>query len=274
MASAGRSRRSPWPKIFMPTMPFPWVRIHMGADRIETNEIDIDPRRGGSSAQGLKAVAGDAVGSNNALLLGFGEDVHDTAIPRSPVPLGDAVDEDNVDMVDAQLSPETVKVGTDAGRISSVGLGEDGDLVARELLQGCGDVRMAAIRVRRIEEAQTIFVEAVEEKVGERRGAQPGLVGAAPEADCAGSHGQAAGTNAGMPEDHFILSGELLRQRIWVEQGGSSNGGFGEKGCTQGPGGSAKEVSPQHGAGLLSRYDTPIRGEAKATADAEALRSA
>jgi hypothetical protein len=41
---------------------------------------------------------------------------------------------------------------------------------------------------------------------------------------------------------------ELLRQRIRIEQRGSSNGVFCEKGCTQGPGGSAKEVSPKHGA--------------------------
>src|SRR5258708_30768242 len=47
------------------------IGIHMGANRIETNEIDIDPWRGGCSAQGLKAVAGDAVGSNDALLLGL-----------------------------------------------------------------------------------------------------------------------------------------------------------------------------------------------------------
>ena len=88
------------------------------------------------------------MGPNDALLLGLRQDVHDPAIARRPVPFGDAVDEDNVDMVDAELSPEAVKVGTDAGGISSVGLGEDGDLVARELLQGCGNVRMAAVRVR------------------------------------------------------------------------------------------------------------------------------
>jgi hypothetical protein len=58
------------------------------------------------------------------------------------------VDEDNVDMVDAELSPETVEVGTDTRGISSVSLGENGDLVAWELLQGCGNVWMAAIRVR------------------------------------------------------------------------------------------------------------------------------
>src|SRR3981189_1379623 len=99
-----------------------------------------------------------------------------------------------------------------------------------------------------MEEAQAIFVETVKQKVGERRGAQSCLIGAASEADCAGPHGETACTNVGVSEDYFILSGELLRQRIWLEQRGSSNGGFREKCCAQGPGGSAKEISPQHGA--------------------------
>jgi hypothetical protein len=49
-------------------------------------------------------------------------------------------------------------------------------------------------------------------------------------------------------EDYFILSIELLSQRIWIEQRCSRNGSFGEKCCAQGPGGSAKKISPQHGA--------------------------
>jgi hypothetical protein len=51
-----------------------------------------------------------------------------------------------------------------------------------------------------------------------------------------------------MSENNFILSVELLGQRIWVKQRCSRNGGFGKKCCAQGPGGSAKEISPQHGA--------------------------
>ena len=50
-----------------------------------------------------------------------------------------------------------------------------------------------------------------------------------------------------MSEDDFILSIELLRQGIWIEQRCSRNGSFSEKCCAQGPGGSAKEISPQHG---------------------------
>jgi hypothetical protein len=164
-------------------------------------------------------------------------------------------------MVDAEFPPEPVKIGTDAGGISSVSLGENGDLVTRELLQGRSNVRMAAIRVRGIEEAQTVLMETVEKKIGEGRGAKSRLVRAAAKADRTGSHGQSAGTNAGVPENHFILSIELLRQRIWLEQRGSSNGGFGENGCTQGPGGSAKEISPQHGA--VSFPDTIRRSTEK-----------
>ena len=77
------------------------VGIHMRANWVESHEIDIDPRRSGSGSQGLNAVAGDAVGSNDALLLGLGQDVHDTPVTRRPVPFGYTMDEYDVNMIDA-----------------------------------------------------------------------------------------------------------------------------------------------------------------------------
>src|SRR5271167_593774 len=111
-------------------------------------------------------MAGDAVCSNDALLLGLGQHVHDTAIACRPISFGDAVYEDNVDIVDPEFSPVTVKVGADTSGITSVGLGEDGHFIAGELLQGRSNVRMTAIGVCRIEETETIFVEAIEQQVG------------------------------------------------------------------------------------------------------------
>ena len=77
------------------------VGVHVGADGVEANEVDLDPRRCSGSAECADAVAGDAVRANDALLLGFGEDVHDAAVACGPVGFGDAVDEDDVDVVDA-----------------------------------------------------------------------------------------------------------------------------------------------------------------------------
>ena len=59
------------------------VGIHVGTDRVEADEIDIDPVRcRGSGPQRLNGVAGDTVRTDDALLLGLGKHVHDAAILR------------------------------------------------------------------------------------------------------------------------------------------------------------------------------------------------
>ena len=100
----------------MPMIPFPCARIflidadyrvgvgvHVRADGIEADEIHFDPGGCGCGVQRLEAVAGDAMGADDALLFGFGEDVHDAAIARGPVAFGDAVDEEDVDVLDAEF---------------------------------------------------------------------------------------------------------------------------------------------------------------------------
>ena len=104
------------------------ISIHMRSNRVQANKIDLDPRRSRSRTQCRKTMARDAVGSNDALLLSLRQNVHNAAVTRSPVSLGDTVDEHDVNMVDAKLSPEAIKVGTNAGGISSIGLGEYGNL--------------------------------------------------------------------------------------------------------------------------------------------------
>jgi hypothetical protein len=96
-------------------------------------------------------VAGDAMSPNDTFLLGLRKDVHRPAIACRPVPFRDAVNEDDVDIVDAKLSPEAIDVGTNAGRIASVRLGKNSDPIARNLLEGCGNIGMAAIRVGGVE---------------------------------------------------------------------------------------------------------------------------
>ena len=76
------------------------------------------------------------MGADDALLLGLGEDVHGAAIARGPVAFGDAVDEDDIDIVDAELAAEAVEVAAQAGGIARVGFGHDDDFVAGELLDG------------------------------------------------------------------------------------------------------------------------------------------
>ena len=51
-----------------------------------------------------------------------------------------------------------------------------------------------------------------------------------------------------MSEDDLILSRELFGQGFGIDESGASDGVFGEKGSTQGPGGCVKKFSSQHGA--------------------------
>jgi hypothetical protein len=81
---------------------------------------------------------------------------------------------------------------------------------------------MTTVRVSRIEEAEAVFMIAVQKKPSKRRGAQPGLVRASPEADRPGAHGKAAGFDAGVAENNFILGAEFSWKRFRVDECGTS----------------------------------------------------
>ena len=85
------------------------------------------------------------MGPDDALVLSFGEDVHDAAVTGGPVVFGDAVDENDVDVVNAEFFAEAVEIATEAGGVTVVGFGHDDDFVAGELLERSGDVGMAAV---------------------------------------------------------------------------------------------------------------------------------
>jgi hypothetical protein len=213
-----------------------WVGVHVGADGVEADEVDLDPGGGGGGFEGGQAVAGDAVGADDAFLFRFREDVHGAAVADGPVGLGGAVDEDDVDVVDAEFAAEAVEVALDAGGVAGVGFGEDGDFVAGEALDGLLDVGVGAVGVGCVEEAEAVVVEAVAEQVGGTAGA--GLIRAAAIADGAGAHGEAAGADACGAEDDLVAGGVFVGEWREVEIGGA--GGFGgEAGGGEGGGGEA-----------------------------------
>lgn len=234
------------------------VGVHVGADGVKADEVDLDPGRGRSGMEGGKAVAGDAVGADDSFLLGLGEDVHDGAVAGGPVGLSDAVDKDDVNVVDAEFLAEAVEVVADALRVAGVSFGEDGDLVARKLLEGGGDVRMAAVGIGGVEEAKAVVVVAVEEEFGKGECSKLGLVGATTAADGAGAHGEAAGADAGFAENDLVVCGELFAEGFGIEEGGAGSGGAGEDGGGRGAGGATKKVSAEHGGSLLAEQDTPV----------------
>jgi len=82
-------------------------------------------------------------------------------------------------------------------------LRKDGDFVAGDVFEGFGDVRMAAVRISGVEEAQAVVV-AVEKQVRETLYAEGGLVRMVAGADGAGAHGEAAGLDAGLAESDGV----------------------------------------------------------------------
>ena len=192
----------------------------MGADGVEADEIDFDPGGLGCGTEGSEAVAGDAVGADDALVFGFGEVVHDAAIAGGPVGLGDAVDEDYVDVVDTQFAAEAIEIAPDAGWVAVVGLGHDDDFIAGELFDRGGYVGMAAVGVGGVEEAEAVLVEAVDEEAREGAHTETGLIGGSAEAYGAGAHGETAGADAGLAEDDLVVGVEFTGGGVEGEDGG------------------------------------------------------
>src|SRR5208282_482366 len=137
--------------------------------------MDFDPGGFGGGAQSFDGVARAAVGTDDAFFLGFRENVHDAFVAVGPVAFGETVHQTDVEMIRAEFAAEAVKIGTSGGGVTSPGFGKNGDFVARDMFEGLGVVRMAAIAVGGIEEAETVVV-AVEEKLRETLNAECGLM--------------------------------------------------------------------------------------------------
>ena len=187
------------------------VGVHIRANGIDTDEIYIDPGRLGRGAERFDAVAGAAMSANDAFFFGFGENVHDPFVAVGPIVFGEAMHEADVDMISAQFAAKTVEIGAGGDGVAGPRFRQHGDFIARDLLQGFGDVRVTAVGISGIEEAQAAVV-AIEEQVGEAFDAESSLVGMMTAADSAGAHGEPAGLDAGLAEGHSVCGAELARE--------------------------------------------------------------
>src|SRR6185503_13278716 len=132
------------------------IRVHVRTNRVDAHQIDLHPGRLGGGAQRFDAVAGASMGPDNSFLLGFGKNVHDAAVALGPIAFSEAVHQADIDVVGAQLFAKTVEIGAGLGGIARPGLGEHGNLVAAERLERLGHVRMAAVGIGGVEEAQAV----------------------------------------------------------------------------------------------------------------------
>jgi len=171
------------------------------------------------------------VSANDSFFLGFGEDVHDAAVTVGPVGLGDAVHQADVEVVGAEFAAEAVEVGAGFFGIAGKSLGQNGDFVARYVLERFGYVRMASVGIGGIEEAEPLVVS-IEQDCGETLHAEISLVRVVTGADRAGAHGEATGLDAGISERDQIVGREPGGERCVSES--REDGFWGEPGYTCG----------------------------------------
>ena len=153
------------------------------------------------------------MGADNSLLLGFGENVHGTAVAVSPVGLRDAVHQADVEIVGAEFVAETVEIRAHAVGVACPRLGDDRDFVALHVLQCLGNVWMASVGVGGVEESQAVIVSVAQE-IGEALNPERRLVRVMSGADGAGAHGQSAGLNARATQSHRVGGREFLRKSL------------------------------------------------------------
>ena len=162
--------------------------------------------------------------ADDALFFGFGENIHDAFVALGPIAFGEAMHQTDIDVVSAKFAAEALEIGAGSGGVASPGLGEDGDFVAGDAFEGFRDMRVAAVRISGVKEAQAMVV-AVEEQVRETLDAEGGLMRMVAGADGAGAHGEAAGLDAGLTESHGVsgaeFSGECGESRGTAREGGS-----------------------------------------------------
>jgi hypothetical protein len=81
------------------------------------------------------------------------------------------------------------------------------------MLEGFGDVRMAAVAIGGIEEAEAVLV-AIQKKLGEALDAESSLMRMMAGADGACAHGEATGLDAGLAQSDGIRRAEFAREGL------------------------------------------------------------
>jgi len=228
------------------------IGVHERSDGIDADKMDFDPGRFGGGAKRFDAVAGAAMGADNAFFLGFGENVHDALEAVSPIAFGEAVHEADVDVIGAKLAAEAVEIGPSGGGVACPSFGEDGDFIARDMFEGLGDMRVAAVGISRVEEAQAVVVT-IEQQVRETLEAEGGLMRMVPDANGAGAYGEAAGLDAGPAEGDGVRGAEFPRERR-ESKGAAREGRSTEREYAGSASGAMEEFAAFHGASLRQRF--------------------
>ena len=168
-------------------------------------------------------MAARAVGADDLLFLGLHQVLHRALVLGRPAVLGHAVEQHDVDVVDAQFHAIALEVAARVGDVGRVGLGLDDVLVAGHALEGFAQIGVRAVLVGDVEEADAL-VERVADDPGETLDAQPGLVARLARADAAGSHADQRDLDAGLAQ-RDLVGRTLGKSDPWIAPSPQGGGG-------------------------------------------------
>src|SRR6267143_1141952 len=163
--------------------------------------------------------------------------------------LGFGADGEGVEEIGAELAAKTVEIGASGGGVARPGFGEYDDFIALDVLERFGNVRMAAVGIGGIEEAQAVVVS-VKEQVRETFDTERVLVRMMTAANGAGTHGETAGLDARFAEGHSVCGADLARENRKSERT-PREGGRMNPGGTCSASGAMDEIATFHAASLL-----------------------
>ncbi len=143
------------------------------------------------------------------IILGLGDHVHYTFVALGPVTFGEAVHQEDVDVINAKLFAEAVEVGTHAHGIARPGFRQHSGFVSRDVLQCLCHVGMTSIGISSVKEAQAVVI-AIQQQVRKALDSERGLVGMMADAYRPGAHGKTAGVDTSVAEGDCVGGGELL----------------------------------------------------------------
>ena len=150
--------------------------------------------------------------ADDSLLLGLGKYIHHAFVALGPVAFGEAVHQEDVDVINAEFLAETVEIGAHAGWVARPGFREHGGFVSRHVLQGFCHVGMTSVRICGVKEAQTVVV-AIQQHVGKALDPERGLMRMMPDANGPCTHGEPAGVDTSVAEHNSVGGGELFGER-------------------------------------------------------------
>src|SRR5262250_2606806 len=114
------------------------------------------------------------------------------------------------------------------------------------MLQGGRHMRVTAVGVGGIEEAETVFVEAVHKQTRKSVNSKGGLVGVMTGADRTRAHREAGGGDAGVAETDRVGRGEFLTKRRDGDRASAAEGAGCEKSTGSEAGGAVEKVATEH----------------------------